>query len=162
MPYVYQITNNVNNKSYVGYTSRDNVEARIIEHFSPSIYNTEGRRKRPLYAAIKKYGKDSFTWKILYEGDDALEREKDFIAEFGDYNLHEGGNVPPSQKGKTWKLSEETKQKMRKPKAPRTEAHNKAQSESKKGQIPWNKGLTKDDERVKKYTEARMKTMGYK
>ena len=159
MPSIYKITNIINDKSYIGYTSRDNVQERITEHFSPSVYN--GREKRPLYSAIKKYGVDSFKWEVLYEGDDALDKEREYIAKYGNYNLHEGGNVPPSQKGKTWKLSEETKQKMRKPKAPRTEAHSKAQSESKKGQIPWNKGLTKNDERVRKYTEERKKTMGY-
>jgi group I intron endonuclease len=160
MPSIYKITNTINGKSYVGYTSRKEVKERITEHFSPSVYN--GREKRPLYSAIKKYGKDAFVWEVLYEGEDALLKEKEFISKYGDYNLHEGGNVPPSQKGRTWKLSEETKAKMRKPKPPRTEAHNKAQSESKKGQIPWNKGLTKDDDRVRKYTDKRMETMGYK
>ncbi len=156
MPSIYKIINKVNNKSYVGYTSRDNVELRIREHFSPSVYN--GREKRPLYSAIKKYGVDSFDWEVLYEGDDALSKESYFIEKYGNYNLHEGGNVPPSQKGKTWKLSEETKDKMRKPKSPRTEAHNKAQSKSKKGQIPWNKGLTKEtDERVANYIRNRGK-----
>jgi group I intron endonuclease len=159
MPSIYKITNIINNKSYIGYTSRDNVQERISEHFSPSVYNV--RDKRPLYSAIKKYGVNSFRWEVLYEGDDALDKEPEYITKYGDYNLHEGGNVPPSQKGKTWKLSEETKQKMRKPKSPFTEEHKKALSESKKGKIPWNKGLTKDDERVRKYTEERMKTMGY-
>jgi len=159
MSSIYKITNKVNNKSYIGYTSRDNVELRIREHFSPSVYN--GREKRPLYSAIKKYGVDSFDWEILYEGDDALTKESEYISKYGDYNLHEGGNVPPSQKGNRWSHSEETKQKMRKPKPPRSEEHKKAISESKKGKIPWNKGLTKDDERVRKYTEERMKTMGY-
>lgn len=36
---------------------------------------------------------------------------------------------------------------------PRTEEHNKKISESYKGRIPWNKGLTKEDPRVKKYTD---------
>lgn len=140
MSSIYKITNIINGKSYVGYTSREKVQERIAEHFSPSVYN--GREKRPLYSAIKKYGKESFTWEVLYEGNDALDKEPEFIAKYGDYNLHEGGNVPPSQKGKTWKLSEETRENMKGKcgKWIRTQEHKKKMSDGRKGSIPWNKG----------------------
>lgn len=140
MPYVYKITNLKNHKSYVGYTKRKDVLDRINEHFSPSIYENNNR---PFYNAIKKYGRDNFTYDILYEGDNeeqTLLKEIEFIKLFGDYNIHEGGNIPPNQKGKTWKLSESTKQKMRKPKAPRTKEHTENLSKSLMGKIPWNKG----------------------
>lgn len=45
-----------------------------------------------------------------------------------------------SSLGKHWKLSEETKAKMRKPKAARTEEHRKNLGEALKGKAPWNKG----------------------
>jgi group I intron endonuclease len=140
MPYVYKITNIKNQKSYVGYTKRKDVYDRIREHFSPSVYAND---KRPFYNAVKKYGKENFTYEILHECVDeseALQKEIEFIKIYGDYNLHEGGNIPPNQSGKTWKLSEETKQKMRKPKQPRTEEHTKKLSLALIGKTPWNKG----------------------
>jgi group I intron endonuclease len=140
MPYVYKITNKENGKSYVGYTKRENVDHRIREHFSPSVYKNNDK---PLYNAIKKYGKDSFSLEILFEGVDeeqALCKEIEYIKIYGDYNLHEGGNVPPNQKGNHWTLSEETKLKMSKPKAPRSQEHKRKLSESLMGNTPWNKG----------------------
>ena len=142
MPCVYKITNKINNKNYIGYTSRKDVKERIREHFSPSVYNNN---HKPLYLSIKKYGKENFDYKILFESDDeeeTLEKEKHFIKQMGDYNMHPGGNVPPNQKNKTWNLTEETKQKMRKPKAPRTKEHTYNLSRSLKGKEPWNKGKT--------------------
>ena len=140
MPYIYKITNKLNDKSYVGYTNRENINDRISEHFSPSVYENINR---PLYNSIKKHGKENFDVEILFEGLDekeVLQKEIMFIEKFGDYNLHPGGNIPPNQKGKTWNLSEETKKRMSKPKSPRTEEHSKKLSESLKGKTPWNKG----------------------
>jgi hypothetical protein len=64
-------------------------------------------------------------------------------------------------------LSEETKQKMRKAKPkgfgekvsmaskgkPKSEEHKKNLSIAGQGNVPWNKGLTKDDSRVEKYAQ---------
>ena len=140
MPYVYKITNKLNGKSYVGYTKRTDVNNRINEHFSPSVYQ---KIDKPFYNAIKKYGKESFITEVLFESIEekiALQKEIYYIKLYGDYNLHEGGNLPPNQKGKHWNLSEETKRKMSKPKSPRTEEHKKNLSNSLKGKKPWNKG----------------------
>jgi group I intron endonuclease len=138
MPYVYKIKNKVNGKSYIGYTSRKDVESRLNEHFSPSVYT---KIDKPFYRAVEKYGRNNFEVEILFEGDEntALQKEIEYIKLMGDYNLHPGGNIPPNQKNKTWNLSEETKNKMRKPKAPRTVEHSKKLSESLKGKTPWNK-----------------------
>ena len=140
MPYVYKITNNINGNSYVGYTKRADVNQRIDEHFFKSVYESIDR---PLYKAIRKYGKNNFTYDILFESPDehiTLKKEIEYIKIYGDYNLHEGGNVPPNQTGKTWSLTEETKNKMRKPKAPRTKEHAEKLSNALKGKSPWNKG----------------------
>jgi group I intron endonuclease len=140
MPIIYKITNKVNNKSYIGYTKRTNVEHRIREHFSPSVFE---KSDNPFYKAIRKYGKNSFKYEILFESDnesETLQKEIEYIKEFGDYNLHEGGNIPPNQTGKKWKLSDETKHKMRKPKPARTKEHQDKLSAALKGKIPWNKG----------------------
>jgi group I intron endonuclease len=140
MPFVYKITNKKNKKSYVGYTKRKDVYNRIREHFSPSVYE---KINKPFYNAIKKHGKNSFEYEILFEScneQETIDKEIEYIKIYGDYNLHEGGNIPPSQKGKTWNLTEETKQKMRKPKVPRTKEHSEKLSKSLIGKTPWNKG----------------------
>jgi len=140
MAFVYKITNKVNNKNYIGYTSKLDVEHRIREHFSPSVYE---KINKPFYQAIRKYGKNNFEYEILFESDnedEALEKEIELISKMGDYNLHPGGNVPPNQTGKSWNLSDETKQKMRKPKKPRTKEHAQNLSNALKGKTPWNKG----------------------
>jgi group I intron endonuclease len=140
MPYVYKITNKENGKSYVGYTKRTNVNDRIKEHFLPSVY---GKTDKPLYNDIRKFGKESFDFEVIFESTDeetTLQKEIEYIKLHGDYNLHEGGNVPPNQKGRHWTLSEETKSKMRKPKSLRSEEHKHNISKSLIGKTPWNKG----------------------
>ena len=58
MGYVYKITNTVNNKSYIGISIHEPTQGRIKEHLA-------GRGNRYLANAIKKYGKDAFTYDIL-------------------------------------------------------------------------------------------------
>ena len=59
---IYKIANTVNGKAYIGQTSRD-IEKRVIhEHFNGHTGS------RLLSNAIKKYGVDSFSYEILYEG----------------------------------------------------------------------------------------------
>jgi group I intron endonuclease len=141
MAFVYKIINKINGKSYVGYTSKNVIEHRVREHFSPSVYE---KNSKPLYKAIKKYGKNNFDYVVLFEGteEESLKKEIEYIKMYGDYNIHPGGNVPPNQSGKTWKMSENSKQKLRKPKPPRTEEHKNNLSLSLKGNVPWNKGKT--------------------
>jgi group I intron endonuclease len=150
MPYVYKITNTENKKSYVGYTKRDDVKDRIKEHFFKSVYT---KKDTPFYNAIKKYGKESFDFEILFECSDekmTLLKEIEFIKIYGDYNLHEGGNVPPNQKGNHWNLSDKTKKKMSESSKGKTksENHKKSMSESRKGRKPWNRGLTGAQESI--------------
>ena len=62
--YIYCITNDINNKQYVGKTT-ETLEKRFKEHLNDA---TKGRCKnRPLYRAINKYGKEHFTIKLLEE-----------------------------------------------------------------------------------------------
>lgn len=88
------------------------------------------------YKAIKKYGWDNFKHEILFEGlskDEACKKEIELISgtsanirEFG-YNITEGGNAP--------KLSEETKEKLRRTRIGRSpsEETRKKMSLSQKG-----------------------------
>lgn len=135
--FLYKITNKINEKSYVGFTSTTPT-SRWYQHCA-NAYKKNRRSK--LYSAMRKYGKDSFSLEEIYQGNDALEKEQYFIEFFNsEYNMTKGGEA--NRLGiKGYKLSEETKQKMRKPKTkPRTAEHILKISLAQKGKIPWNKG----------------------
>ena len=72
MAYIYQITNDINGKIYIGKTERT-VNERFKEHCKDA-YNRKFE-KRPLYAAMRKYGVDHFHVEILEETDSPEERE---------------------------------------------------------------------------------------
>lgn len=113
-----------------------NIEKRFKDHCynSPSSVQYIDR-------SINKYGKNNFEFKILCECPEEKldEEEKKFINLYGTYNqgynLTKGGETSPAKDPNVAKkisesnrcriLSEETKRKI---------------SESKKGQVPWNKG----------------------
>lgn len=57
MYYVYKITNSINDKVYIGITTRT-VQGRWMEHVSRSRYPNE--YKSAIHSAIRKYGQDSF------------------------------------------------------------------------------------------------------
>ena len=92
MGYVYKITNTVNNKSYIGISIHEPEKDRIQKHLS-------GRGNRIIANAVKKYGKDAFTYEILEENvfDEFLpDLEVAYIANFNTiaphgYNLDSGG-----------------------------------------------------------------------
>jgi group I intron endonuclease len=117
---IYKITNTVNGKAYIGQTLYDAEKTRIHQHL-----NGGSRGSQLVKDAVAKYGKEVFVYEILHDGIipeflDGLECEAivkfNTVAPHG-YNLTAGGgNGSPS---------ETTKRKI---------------SETKKGQIPWNKG----------------------
>jgi group I intron endonuclease len=96
---VYQITNKVNGKIYIGYTSV-NPNRRWTEH--KQIEN--GLRNRmPLAFALRKHGVASFEFEVLYQSkhqQDALDKEEYFIKETSSqkktigYNVRSGGVAP--------------------------------------------------------------------
>lgn len=65
MAYIYQITNNINGKIYVGKTVKNNIQERWKEHLKD--YKKYRCEKRPLYDAINKYGPENFSIKELEE-----------------------------------------------------------------------------------------------
>ncbi|CAL9993273.1 homing endonuclease [Vibrio phage D480] len=112
---VYQITNLINNKIYVGKHSTENIHDE---------YMGSGKL---LLRAIKKYGKENFTKDILFvslDEKDAYKAEheivnEDFVLREDTYNLKVGGlggssGIESPCKGR--QLSEDTKLKMRKSK----------------------------------------------
>lgn len=81
---VYKITNDVNNKVYIGVT-RFSLRKRWNEHLSDA--RRDDRCNRPLYKAINKYGAEKFHISIIEKcNDDVLfEREKFWIEKYGSY-----------------------------------------------------------------------------
>ena len=133
MGYIYKITNTVNGKAYIGISIHNPEKGRIREHLT-------GRGNRILANAVKKYGRDAFTYEILEENvssellpdlEVAYIAKFETVAPFG-YNLTTGGEI-----GKT--PSEETLQKM---------------SEAKKGENNPNYGKTHPEKTRRKISEA--------
>ena len=76
MAYIYQIVNDVNQKLYIGKTE-ESIEKRFKEHCKDS--KKECNEKRPLYAAMRKYGLEHFHIELIEETNDPEEREKFWI-----------------------------------------------------------------------------------
>ena len=99
MGYIYLITNNINNKRYVGKTEKTPQE-RFKEHID-NVYS-ENDKNRPLYKALKKYGVDNFSLSILESNIPSKElamREQYWIKKLDtyqkEYNATKGGDGVP-------------------------------------------------------------------
>ena len=87
MPYIYKITNDINNKIYIGKTLHT-IEKRFQEHKKDCFKaRTE---KRPLYNAMQKYGVDHFKVELVEEcSEDVLEEREKYWIEY--YNSFKTG-----------------------------------------------------------------------
>ena len=96
MAYIYKITNDINNKIYIGKTNFS-IEKRWKEHLK--TYKRESIEKRPLYNAMNKYGIEHFHIEQIEETDNPEEREKYWIEYYGSfkngYNATIGGDGKP-------------------------------------------------------------------
>ena len=72
MAYVYKITNDVNDKIYVGKTMFS-LQKRFAEHVADS--KRDRNENRPLYRAMQKYGADHFHISLIEEVKSPLEAE---------------------------------------------------------------------------------------
>ena len=72
MAYIYQITNDINGKIYIGKTEFS-IEKRFKEHCQDAF--RDRNEKRPLYAAMRKYGIEHFHIELIEETDNPKERE---------------------------------------------------------------------------------------
>jgi group I intron endonuclease len=61
---IYQVTNTVNGKRYVGFTSQNPPLNRWTDHKR----NAKNGSMTHLHCAIRKYGFESFLWSVLEEG----------------------------------------------------------------------------------------------
>ena len=91
MAFIYVITNDINEKQYVGKTNKS-IEKRFYEH----ILDSRKRRceKRPLYNAMRKYGVEHFHISILEEcsAKDSAQRKMYWIDKLNTYG-HNGYNA---------------------------------------------------------------------
>ena len=94
MYYLYLITNSVNNKNYVGYTSKT-PEKRFAQHIKEASENST----RALCKALNKYGTENFSLRYMGSAADKEQAklfEQRFIFIFGSfgakgYNMNPGG-----------------------------------------------------------------------
>ena len=98
MAYIYKITNDINEKVYIGKTC-NSIQKRFKEHCKDS--SRLKLERRPLYSAMRKYGTDKFHIEAIEECayNVAGEREQYWI-EFYDsykngYNATLGGDGKP-------------------------------------------------------------------
>ena len=91
---VYKIVCSKSHKLYIGYTSKG-----IAKRFHKHVTNALGGQDTHLYNAIRKYGADSFTISLLWEGNSkqkAIEMEKYYINHYDTfaegYNQTQGGD----------------------------------------------------------------------
>lgn len=98
MGYVYKICNDINDKVYVGKTLI-NVDKRFQEHLRDAM--KDKNKNRPLYSAIKKYGKQHFHVELIEECDDSVisDRERFWVKKLGCF--HNGYNATRGGDGKT-------------------------------------------------------------
>lgn len=87
---VYRITNLENGKRYIGITTRA-LRKRRMEHHAEATAGS----KKPIHAAIRKYGRAGFGWEIIEEHDDEISlmaAEVRLISELKpEYNITRGG-----------------------------------------------------------------------
>lgn len=93
MAYIYKIENDINGKLYIGKTEFS-IEKRFKEHCSDAF--RDHCEKRPLYAAMQKYGVEHFHISLIEETDKPEERERYWIEFFhsfkNGYNATLGGD----------------------------------------------------------------------
>jgi hypothetical protein len=95
---VYKATHKENGKVYIGYTSKT-LDKRIYNHFKKSTNAKEKAFNQAFKLALRKYGRDAFTWEELFvceTKEDACAKEIEFIKEYNSvvpngYNMTLGG-----------------------------------------------------------------------
>lgn len=91
--YIYKITNNINQKVYIGQTIRD-AKARWKQHKQAMNYKNGPQYWNHLYSAMRLYGLENFTFEVIEECNDSIldEREIFWIAKYNSNDLDCGYN----------------------------------------------------------------------
>jgi len=154
---IYLITNTINNKKYIGKTTKL-LDERFRGHINTAKYGSNSY----LHRAIRKHGHDNFVISVLEDNISCEiilnEKEMFWIKKLQpEYNMTSGGEgstgrILTEQSRK--KMSIKSKYRIRKPHSeetrqkiasalsgvPLSEERKQNISKSKKGSIPWNKG----------------------
>jgi group I intron endonuclease len=90
---IYKISNNLNGKSYIGFTTKNPPEQRLVEHCSASKKDSTSF----LHQSMRKNGIENFSFEVLKQGEDAewgLKVEEPYhIGMYRpEYNNRKGGN----------------------------------------------------------------------
>jgi group I intron endonuclease len=110
MHFLYKITNNLNNKIYIGQSI--NPEYRWYQHKSHSVKGN--CHKQYLHKAMAKYGVENFVFEVIavsLDQEEANKTEAILIEEYNSRDKKFGYNIKPG--GNTAPQSEETKEKIR-------------------------------------------------
>lgn len=113
---VYLATNLINNKQYVGYTTKT-----LKERISTHIYKSRCKLNKHYFylfkQALRKHGTDNFKWEVLEEcftKEECCKKEIFYISKYNTispngYNLTEGGNGGFQSDETKLKISESVK-----------------------------------------------------
>lgn len=154
MPYVYEITNLIDGKKYIGFSSK--TPDTSLNYFGSGDLITR---------AIKKHGKENFQKTILQEFKNEVEARKyeefliekyNAIQDTNYYNLTKGGFGGFSENAKIKQASIETRKKISDANRGRIVSQETREILSKKlkGTKPWNIGIPRSDETKKKLSDA--------
>lgn len=83
MGFIYQVTNDINGKIYVGKTEDYPPEKRWRNHLRE--YDRPRCEKRPFYDAMNRYGPEHFHFELIEETDNVNEREMYWIDKLRTY-----------------------------------------------------------------------------
>ena len=97
---IYKITNDINDRVYIGQTTSSSLKARIKQYKNEVEYRE--KYIRPIIAAMRKYGMEHFKFEIIEDNISSKEeldqKEIMYIQQFNSlcsqngYNLEHGGN----------------------------------------------------------------------
>lgn len=87
MGFIYKISNKINDKIYIGKTSRS-VEVRFNEHINDSFNKNSSSYNYYLHSAIRKYGIKNFICETIEEVEESQinDREIFWISQYDSYN----------------------------------------------------------------------------
>lgn len=109
---VYKITNLINNKIYIGVTSKD-INKRFNEHITDSR-KEKIRNKRPLQMDIYNFGRDNFKIELIESlntsKDEAMKIESFWINHYNSFNDPCGYNNTPGGYGRQKITNEKEKE----------------------------------------------------
>jgi len=114
MGYIYKITNKINNKIYIGYTTQK-LNVRYSQHLTSAFRK---KSKTAISSAIRKYGKDNFILDIIEKTNvckkELLELEVKYIEQYNSNNKLIGYNLTKGGESSSYIRTKETIEKMSK------------------------------------------------